>query len=234
MHGNECPVGYYASNAEGAIVVSTSDEIFDCSGVEKLDVGEREDFGQEHGSKESLWSTISQGREKGSGGSAKTYSMLHDNKVALILEWNSEVVQERISGLAHDHCTEKLASEPGPTARRDRSFDDSNLQVRTSFAKHVGRAEATRSSADNDNVRLSIGIEVIEIAASHGAGNLRLADRSELEALLPLFGEFIESFGLVAISIDRERLDVKSGLQGNTVKRSSGHIEHCCWWCHCD
>ena len=64
MHGNECPVGYYASNAEGAIVVSTSDEIFDCSGVEKLDVVEREDFGQERGSKESLWSTISQGREK--------------------------------------------------------------------------------------------------------------------------------------------------------------------------
>jgi len=47
VHGDESPVGDYAGNVEGAVCVGTSDEIFDCSRIEKLDVGEGKNLERE-------------------------------------------------------------------------------------------------------------------------------------------------------------------------------------------
>ena len=59
MHGDKSPVGHNASNANAVRGTwsRASDEVFDRSGIEELDVRERKDFGKEGGSKESLEAT---------------------------------------------------------------------------------------------------------------------------------------------------------------------------------
>jgi hypothetical protein len=47
VHGDESPVCDDTGDAEGAICIGASDEIFDRGGVEELDVGELEDLGEE-------------------------------------------------------------------------------------------------------------------------------------------------------------------------------------------
>jgi len=54
VHGDQSPVGDNTGDAKGAIGVLAGNQVFDCSGVEKLDVGEGEDFGEKGGGKESL------------------------------------------------------------------------------------------------------------------------------------------------------------------------------------
>lgn len=63
--------------------------------------------------------------------------MLDDNKVSFILKWNTEISQECISWLSHNHGAEELTSEPSSASWRDGSFDDGDLEIRTSFAEHV-------------------------------------------------------------------------------------------------
>ena len=46
VHGNQGPIGHNTSDTESTIGVLSSDEIFDSGGVEELDVGEGEDFGE--------------------------------------------------------------------------------------------------------------------------------------------------------------------------------------------
>lgn len=58
VHGYEGPVGDHTGNAEGAVVVGAGDEIFDCGGVEELDVGKLEDSGEEGGGEEGLRSIV--------------------------------------------------------------------------------------------------------------------------------------------------------------------------------
>ena len=61
VHRDESPVCDNAGNAECAIGVGTSNEIFDSSGIEKLDIGEGEDFGKKGGGEERLF--IVQGKQ---------------------------------------------------------------------------------------------------------------------------------------------------------------------------
>jgi hypothetical protein len=153
--------------------------------------------------------------------------MLHNNEISLIFKRDTEVNQECISRLAHNHCAEELATEPSSTTWRDGSFNDGNLEIRTSFAEHVGSAQTAGSSTNDDDVGLGVSVEVLEVAASHGTGHLRLADGSKCEILLPLVGHFLEGLGFVSVAIDSDRFDVEGALDRNTIEGSVGLNEHC-------
>jgi hypothetical protein len=159
-----------------------------------------------------------------------TYSVLHNDEVSFILERNSEVSQESISRLAHNHGAEELTTKPSSTSRRDGSLNDGDLEIGTSLAKHVSSAETAGSGTDDDNVRLGVRVQVLEVATSHGTGDLGLADGSEREALLPFVGHVLEGLRLVAVH--GKRLDVEAGLQGDAVDESRRLGVHCRRWCH--
>lgn len=148
-------------------------------------------------------------------GDRKTYGMLHDNKVSLVFEWNTEISQECISRLTHNHCAEELTSKPSSATWGDRSFNDSNLEIGTRLPEHVGRAETARSSSDDNDVGFGIVVKILEVTTGHGTRDLRLADGSEFEAMLPLIGKLGERLGFAIL--DRECLDVEGVLQWNAV-----------------
>jgi hypothetical protein len=154
--------------------------------------------------------------------------MLHNNEVSLILEWDTEVDQECISRLTHNHSAEELSTEPCSTTWRDGGFNDGDLEIRTSLAEHVGSAQTAGSGTDDDDIRLGVSVEVLEIATSHGAGDLRFADGSKCEALLPFVGHFFEGLGLVSVAIESNWLHIESALDWNTVEGSMGLDEHVC------
>ena len=154
--------------------------------------------------------------------------MLHNNEVSLILKWDTEINQECISRLAHNHSAEELATEPSSTTWRDGSLNDGNLEIRTSFTEHVGSAQTAGSGTNDDDVGLSVGVEVLEVATGHGTRDLRLADGSKCKALLPFAGHFLEGLGLVSVAIEGNWLDIKSALRWNTVERSMRFNEHVC------
>lgn len=54
MHRDKGPIGDDTSNADISIRISPSDQVFDCRGIEKLDIRKGEDLGQESRSKERL------------------------------------------------------------------------------------------------------------------------------------------------------------------------------------
>lgn len=70
-----------------------------------------------------------------------TYGVLYDNEISFVFEGNTELNQESVSGLAHNHGAEELATEPSSTTRRDRSLNDSDFEVGTCFAEHVCRRQ---------------------------------------------------------------------------------------------
>ena len=82
--------------------------------------------------------------------------------------------------------------------RGDRSFDDSNLEVWTSFAKHVCSAQAAGSSTDDDDVAFRVGVQVLEVATSHGTGDLALTDGIELEGI-PFVNHVLERIGSIEL-----------------------------------
>lgn len=155
--------------------------------------------------------------------------MLDDNEVSLIIVRNTKVVQEDFGRLTHDHGAEELATEPSTTTGSDTRLNDGNLQVWASLAKHVCSAETARPGTDDDNVRFGVGVKVVEVAAGHGTRDLRLTDRSKLEALLPFVGHVLEGLGLVVV--DWDRLHVERSLQGNAVG-VAGLSVHGRWWRH--
>ena len=161
-----------------------------------------------------------------------THGMLYDNEVPFIFIWDAEIPQESISRLAHDHGAEELAAKPSSTSGRDRSLNDGDLEIGASLAEHVGSAETAGSGTDDDNIGLSIGVKVLEVAAGHGARDLGLADGSEREALLPLVGHLLE--GLSLAFVDRKRLGIEARLQGDAVDGSRELREHCRRWRHFD
>ena len=93
--------------------------------------------------------------------------MLHNDKVTLVFVWYAEVVQEGVGGLAHHHGAEELASEPGTASGRDAGLDDGDLQIGTLLGELVGGAQPARSGTDDNDVRLSVVVEVGEVATSY-------------------------------------------------------------------
>lgn len=58
MHGDESPICDDASDTECTVCVGAGDEIFNCGGIEELDVGERKDFREEGGGEKRLLSGV--------------------------------------------------------------------------------------------------------------------------------------------------------------------------------
>ena len=133
--------------------------------------------------------------------------------LASILIRHTDLPQEGIGRLAHDHGREELTTEPSTTTRGDVGLDDSNLQVRTGLCQAVGSRQTTAASTDNDNVALSILVKVVEVATGHLARDLALTDRPEAE-VLPLASHLLDG-GL--------RLDSTSDRHTRSV-RDSAHL----------
>jgi hypothetical protein len=178
VHGNQSPVRHHARNAHGIRVVGsrcrTGDEVLDGRGVEELDVGELQDLAHQRR------------REQ--------RSMLDDNKVALVLVRHADLVQKELRGLAHHHGAEELATQPGTAARGNAGFDHGDFEIRPLARERVGCAEAAGARADDDDVRLGVRVEVVEVAARHGARNLRLADGCKSKCL-PIVLNLCERLG---------------------------------------
>lgn len=110
-------------------------------------------------------------------------------------------------------------------------LDDGNLEIRTSLAQHVGGAQAAGARANDDNVTLRVLIQIMEVTAGHGAGDLALADRSKLEAV-PLAGKLLQELGLVALAFDGSRGRGRLPLELRRGDGSSLVDSH--WRRHCD
>lgn len=90
--------------------------------------------------------------------------MLHNNVVTFVLVRNAEVVEERISWLAHDHGAEELAAEPGTASRGDAGLYEGNLQVGTLLAQDIGGAQAAGAGTYDNDVGFGIGVEIGKVA----------------------------------------------------------------------
>jgi hypothetical protein len=82
--------------------------------------------------------------------------MLNNNKITLVLIRNTKLVQESVGRLPHHHSAEKLSAKPSTTPGSDSSFNDGDLEVWARLAEHVGGAETTGASADNNDIGLGI------------------------------------------------------------------------------
>lgn len=152
--------------------------------------------------------------------------MLHDDVIAFIFEWNSEIGEEGISRLPHDHGGEELAAKPSTTSWGDGSLDNSDLQVRAGLAKHVSSAETAGAGPDDDDVGLSVGVEVLEVTTRHGARDLGLADGREGEPGVPLVRQFLEGLGLLLAGRDGDSLDGVVLLRLNDALGRGGLGKH--------
>lgn len=74
--------------------------------------------------------------------------MLDDDVVALVLERHVELLEEVVTGLAHDHRAHELAADPRAAAGSDAGLDDGDLEVGTLLGEDVGGRQAGRASAD--------------------------------------------------------------------------------------
>lgn len=203
VHRHQRPVGDDTSDAH-TLLRRAGDEVLDAGGVEHLNVGQRQHLGHDGRSEE--------------GG------VLDDNVVALILVRDANLAEEGIGRLAHNHGREQLAAQPGAAAGGDGRLDDGNLEVRALLAQDVGGRQAARAGADNDNVRLGVLVQVLEVAAGHGPGDLRLADGRKLEAV-PL-AEHVFNVDLgVALGLGRSdsgSLGGRDGQVSDALGRGNG------------
>lgn len=138
--------------------------------------------------------------------------------------------KELLRRLAQHHGAKQLAAQPASAAGRDRGLDDGDLEVRACLAQHVRGGQAAGARAHDDDVRLRVLVQVGEVAARHGAGHLRLADRGEAEAV-PFGGEGGEEGGVRAggrgwrgdrAVMDGEVLDTLDGRHGVDVDGVGG------------
>ena len=202
VHGDEGPVGHDTRDAD-ALVRGARDEVLDAGGVEELDVGQLQHLGHDR-----------RGKERG---------VLDDDVVALVLVRDANLAQKGVGRLAHDHGGEELAAEPSTTAGRDGGLNDGNLEVGPLLAEDVGGAEAAGAGADDDNVRLGVGVEVLEVAARHGARDLALADGGKLEAV-PLANHVVNGrLRLVAGTVAKgSGLETRGRERGDLLGRGDG------------
>lgn len=132
--------------------------------------------------------------------------------LASVLIRHTDLPEEGVGRLAHDHGAEELATEPSTATRGDIGLDDGDLQVRAGLREAVGGGETAAASADNDNVALGVLVKVGEVAAGHLTGDLALADGPEAE-VTPLASHLLDcSLGLDSTS-DRDTRGMRDGAQ---------------------
>lgn len=148
VHRHQGPVGHNTSNAHGIGVLASGsragDQVLDSGSVEELDVGELEHLAQE--------------------GRREQRSVLDSNPLAVILVRDAELIEEEMGGLAHNHGAEELATQPSTTTRSNTGFDDGDLKVGTLGGEHESGGETTGSGTDDDDVRLGVGVKILEVA----------------------------------------------------------------------
>lgn len=178
VHRHEGPVGHDTSNAHSIRVLTggsgTGDQILNSGSVEELDVGELQHLAQES--------------------RCEQRSVLDSDPVTIVLVRNTELVEEEMGGLSHDHRAEELATEPCATTRSDASFNDGDLEVGTLGRKHESRGETTGSGTDDDDVRLGVGVEVLEVTAGY-TSSVGCALRRELEVILIALETWLSRMG---------------------------------------
>jgi len=144
VHRHEGPVGHDTGDAYTGLVLAVfiraRDEVLDGGGVEELDVVHSEHAGQDGAREES--------------------GVLDDNVVTFVLEGHSDLAQEHVGGLPHHHSAEELPAQPRATSRADSGLDHRDAQVRPQLAQRVGRRQAARAGADDDDVGLGMGVKV--------------------------------------------------------------------------
>ena len=270
VHSDQRPISDHARDADAAahlgargLDVRAGDEVLDGGGVEELDVGEAQDFREEGGGEE--------------GG------VLDDDEIAFVFVGDAQLGEEGVRRFAHYHCGEELAAQPGTAAlgvsvsnrsRKDtwiasracgkgrltRAYarlNDGNLQIGSLLPQHVRGRQSTRSGTDNDDVAFGIVVQVGEITARHGAGDLGLADWGEgevgpfaehacLNGFLRLeLGDCclcggrrsVDGLGGRRCSVDNGFGRGRSGaidaiLSGEGVRQGGRVVEGCCWWRH--
>ena len=135
----------------------------------------------------------------------------------------------------------------GRSTRAHARLNNGNLQIGPLLAQHVRSRQSTRSSTDNHNVALRISVQVGEVAARHGAGDLRLADRSKGE--VGPFAEHARLDGFLGFELGDGCLRGRWGsvddgfgggrggaidpiLRGEGVRQGGRVVEGCCRWRH--
>lgn len=113
----------------------------------------------------------------------------------------------------------------GVRTRGDGGLNEGNFQIRASLGQDIGSAKAARSGTDNDDVALSIGVQVLEVAARHGAGDFALADMAEGK-VVPFSSKFIQNGARTC------RVPIGSGglVKFGNGNSSSRHYIVCCRW----
>lgn len=208
MHRNQSPVGDDASNLNPTGCRLPGDQILHSRGVEQLYVREAQHFAEQRA------------REK--------RGVLDDHEArarAVILVRHTELAQESIGRLAHDHGAEKLATEPSSTTRGNTCLDNGDFQVRASLGENVGGGETTAARTDDHDVALGVFVQIGKVAPGHAAGDLALADRSEAE-VGPVAGHGLDGGGRGAILGDRDGRGVRnrSHFDGVTVGVAVGRL----------
>lgn len=112
----------------------------------------------------------------------------------------------------------------GIHTRRDVSLNDSNLEVRAGLGEAKGGAQTAGTGADNDDVGLGVGVQILEVAAGHGARDLRLADRLEGEVLPLAFGDVRATIGADLAVSDGNAALVGEHDRLNDVYSGGGHL----------
>ena len=64
----------------------------------------------------------------GQDGGGEEGGMLDDNKISLVLIGHAQLIEQGMRGLAHNHGTEELATQPGAPARRHALLNNGHLQ----------------------------------------------------------------------------------------------------------
>lgn len=217
VHGYQSPVGDYASNANSVGVFAggsrAGDQVFDCSGVEELDVGELEHLAQKSRREQSR--------------------VLDGDPLAVVLVRDANLVEEQVGGLAHDHGAEELAAEPCTSTRSNTGLDDGDLEVRALGRKHESSGKTAGSGSNNNDVRLGVGVEVFEVATgcvfvslarnatlmesfrTHGPGHLTLTDGGKRK-VVPVIREISHSLCLTILA-NRDSLDSEVLLEVNAT-----------------
>lgn len=223
VHADEGPVGHNSRNLDLAIGLLAGDEILNSRGVKELDVGELQDLGQD--------------------GAGEERSVLDDDEVGVwtfVVVGDSELAEEGIRWLAHDHGGEELAAEPSTATWGDTGLDDGDLEIWTSLGEAVSGGKTAAAGSHDDDVGLGIVVEVAEVASGHGAGDLTLANVGELE-VRPAAGHLLDG-SILGVAVHWNRSSVGEGLQlgsrdWEAIANISGWswlLEVHCWWCHFD
>ena len=113
----------------------------------------------------------------------------------------------------------------GIRTRRDVGLNDSNLEVRAGLGEAEGGAQTAGTGADDDDVGLGVRVEILVVAAGHGARDLRLTDRLEGEVFPLALSDVCVAISSADLAVtDRNAALVGEHDRLDDVYSGGGHI----------